>query len=182
MTRAFPAQHMFWMSNLFEQALCGADPMAAEIADTIVLALGNPLRGDDGVGTAVIDQIAQANLPPGVSLLDGGTPGLETVLLLQNFRRAIIIDAAEMGLEPGQWRRFDPGKDALLQPADMYLRGTLHYAGLAEALALGEALGVLPEELVIYGIQPTEIGWSSGLSATVAAAVPFVCEAILREL
>jgi hydrogenase maturation protease len=182
MIRAFPVRLMFWMSSLFEQALCVADPMTAETTDTIVLALGNPLRGDDGVGAAVIEQIAQTDFPPGVSLLDGGTPGLETVLLLQNFRRAIIIDAAEMGLEPGQWKRFAPGNDAWLKPADMYLRGTLHYAGLAEALALGEALGVLPEEIVIYGIQPTEIGWSSGLSDAVAAAIPSVCETILREL
>ena len=182
MTHASPVLHMFWMSSLFEQALCVADPMTVENVDTIVLALGNPLRGDDGVGAAIIKQIAQSNFPPGVSLLDGGTPGLETVLLLQNYRRAIIIDAAEMGLEPGQWRRFIPGNDAWLQPADMYLRGTLHYAGLAEALALGEALGVLPEEIVIYGIQPAEIGWSSGLSVAVAAAIPLVCEKILREL
>jgi hydrogenase maturation protease len=65
---------------------------------------------------------------------------------------------------------------------DISLGGTLHYAGLAEALALGEALGVLPKEIVVYGIQPAEIGWSPGLSESVAAAIPAVCEAILSEL
>lgn len=170
------------MSSLFEQALHVAGPMAPEPGNTIVLALGNSLRGDDGVGAAVLEHLTQATLPPGAKLLDGGTPGLETVLLLQDFQRAIIVDAAEMGLEPGQWKRFIPGSDGQLQPADMYLRGTLHYAGLAEALALGEALNVLPKEIVIYGVQPTEIGWAPGLSAAVTAAVPVVCKAILDEL
>jgi hydrogenase maturation protease len=154
----------------------------AKTADTLILALGNPLRGDDGVGTAIIDRLSEAALPPGVTLLDGGTPGLETVLLLQDHRRVIIVDAADMDCDPGTWKRFVPGDNAHLQPADMLLRGTLHYAGLAEALALGEALGVLPDEIVVYGIQPTEIGWSPGLSEPVQAAIPAVCKAILCEL
>ena len=154
----------------------------AKTADTLILALGNPLRGDDGVGAAVLSGLAEADLPPGVALLDGGTPGLETVLLLQDHRRVIIVDAADMGCEPGTWKRFVPGDDAYLQPADMALRGTLHYAGLAEALALGDALGVLPDEIVVYGIQPTEIGWSPGLSTAVQDAIPAVCQAILCEL
>ena len=152
---------------------------AAPAAETLVLALGNPLRGDDGVGAAILAQLAEADLPPGVTLLDGGTPGLETALLLQGYRRAVIIDAADMGLEPGQWARFT--RDAArLGSAD--LRGTLHSAGLAEALSLGEALGLLPEAVVIFGIQPAAVGWTPGLSAPVAAAVPAVGAAILAEL
>ena len=151
-------------------------------AGTLVLALGNPLRGDDGAGAAVIRSLEDSGrLPAAVSLLDGGTPGLETVLLLQGYRRVIIVDAAEMGLEPGAWARFTPEK-VVSGARDVSLRGTLHYAGLAEALKLGEALGILPPEIVIYGIQPLEVGWQPGLSAPVRAAVPAVCAAILDEL
>ncbi|MCZ7546784.1 MAG: hydrogenase maturation protease [Anaerolineae bacterium] len=145
-----------------------ADHAAA--GGTLVLALGNPLRGDDGVGAAVLERLAQAGPPPGATLLDGGTPGLETVLLLQHCARAIIIDAASMGCAPGEWVRFRV--DAVqMQPADPTLRGTLHSAGLAEALALGAALGTLPGAVVIYGVEPEAIGWEPGLSAPVAAAV-----------
>jgi hydrogenase maturation protease len=182
MTRASPVQRIYWMSNLFKSMVNPASHPVERTADTLVLALGNPLRGDDGVGAAVLEQLAQVDLPPGVELLEGGTPGLETVLLLQGYRRAIIVDAAAMGREPGEWARLLPGRDAELQADDLYLRGTLHYAGLAEALALGEALAVLPEEIVIYGIQPTEIGWSPGLSAVVQAAIPAVCQSIVQEL
>lgn len=152
-----------------------------DLEGTLVLALGNPLRGDDGVGPAVLAQLAAVGLPAGVAALDGGTPGLETTLLLQGYQRVIIVDAAEMGREPGAWARWPLG-EARLQPADMALRATLHSAGLAEALALAEALGVLPPEVVIYGVQPAEVGWEPGLSAAAAAAVPAVSAAILDDL
>ncbi|GAB4477133.1 MAG: HyaD/HybD family hydrogenase maturation endopeptidase [Anaerolineae bacterium] len=147
----------------------------------LVLALGNPLRGDDGVGAAVIEALAAADLPPGVRLLDGGTPGLETALLLQGYTRVIIVDAAEMGLQAGKWRRFTPA-EADLKPHDVALRGTLHSAGLAEALVLAGALGILPGEIVIFGVQPERIGWEPGLSASIRRALPGLCRAIREEI
>lgn len=148
---------------------------------TLVLALGNPLRGDDGAGTAVLEYLQRNILPDAVTLLDGGTPGLETVLLMQGYRRVIIIDAAQMNLSPGDWQRFTP-EMVRLQSRDLYLRGTLHYAGLAEALALGEALNLLPPEIVVFGMQPQAIGWEVGLSDPVAAAVPAVAQAIMETI
>ena len=44
-------------------------------ARTIVLALGNPLRGDDGIGIAVINaREVNPRLPRGVDLIDGELP------------------------------------------------------------------------------------------------------------
>lgn len=144
---------------------------------TLVLALGNPLRGDDGIGAAILDALPE--MPADVVLLDGGTPGLDLVLSLQGHDRVIILDAADMGEPPGVWRQTQP--DVLLAN-DSSLRGNLHNAGLSEALSLSEALGVLPPEIVILGIQPAEIGWEQGLSPPVAEAIPRVCEAVLRLL
>jgi hydrogenase maturation protease len=144
---------------------------------TLVLALGNPLRGDDGIGAAVLSALPA--VPPAVTLLEGGTPGLELVLTLRGYDRVIVVDAAELGDVPGAWRRLTPD---CLQGRDPRLRGTLHDAGLAEALTLGAALDVLPPEIVILGIQPGEIGWSPGLTPQVAAAIPDLCETIMSLL
>ena len=147
---------------------------------TLILALGNPLRGDDGVGAAVLEALRMKDLPDAL-LIDGGTAGLETVLILEESDRAIIIDAADMGEAPGVWRRFSPD-EVRLEARDMHLRGTLHYAGLSEALALGAAMNMLPQEITIFGVQPQEIGWEIGLSPAVAAAVPAVCAAVEETL
>ena len=149
------------------------------MSKTLVLGLGNLLRGDDGLGPAVIGWLSQRSLPPGVAVLDGGTPGLELVLTLADYPRVLIVDAADLNRAPGQWARFTGNQ---VRPPDGEAGLNLHHAGLAEALALGAELGTLPTEVVIYGIQPAQLEWSLGLSVAAQAAVPTVGQVILEEL
>jgi hydrogenase maturation protease len=146
---------------------------------TVILGLGNALRGDDGIGPAVIEWLDRQGLPPGIETIDGGTSGLDIVSILLGRERAIIVDAANVGLAAGRWVRFTP-EEAQLQDNATTL--SLHSAGLAEALALGAALNVLPPTIIIYGVQPQNLDWSSQLSTEVQAAVTEVGQAILREL
>lgn len=148
---------------------------------TLVLGLGNPYRGDDGVGTAVVAMLKSQNWPHNVDVLDGGTPGLETILLWEGYEQVIIVDAADMGMVPGEWKRFLPG-EVVLPVGEGALNGTLHSAGLAEALALAEALEILPPALVFYGVQPAHTGWSAELTAAVGSALPSLCNAISAEI
>jgi hydrogenase maturation protease len=153
----------------------------SRLCPTLILGLGNRQRGDDGAGPAAIDALRGCNLPGAAQLLDGGMPGLEIVLLFEDFERVIVIDAAEMGLAPGQWRRFTPSGAAITVPEGA-LTGTLHNAGLAEALALARALEVLPPTLIIYGIEPGRLDWQEGLSAPVLDALPYLVRAVRAEL
>ncbi len=118
------------------------------MANTLVLGLGNPLRGDDGVGPVVISTLLEEYSLPDVKFVDGGTPGLETALIWRGYQRAIIVDAADMGLKPGQWRRFLSG-EANLPFNHVGMQGSLHTVGLAEAIALAEALDMLPHGIDI---------------------------------
>ncbi len=145
----------------------------------VILGLGNSLRGDDGVGPAVIEWLDQQGLPGGVEAIDGGTAGLDMVSTLMGRERAIIVDAANIDRAPGEWARFTPDV-ARLKDNDTTL--SLHSAGLTEALALGAALNVLPSTIVIYGVQPLTLDWSPQLSAEVQAAVVEVGQAILAEI
>ncbi len=118
----------------------------------LILALGNPLRGDDGVGQAVLEVLQQRALGPQVELVDSGTAGLESVLLLKGRLRVIIIDAADFGAKPGTVRRLDlTAKDLESRPVNSE---SLHAAGLLEALVLATALGVLPAQVTLFGVQP----------------------------
>ena len=148
---------------------------------TLVLALGNPLRGDDGIGSAVLDYSEEtAVFPPHITLIDGGTPGLETALTLQGHDRVIVIDAADMGTQPGTWMRFHLSDVSLAKHAHM--NGTLHDAGFAEAVALAGALGILPPEIIMYGIQPESMDWDSNLSQSIQKTIPAICQQIKTEL
>lgn len=159
------------MSSLSEAA-----PAAAP---TIVLALGNPLRGDDGAGPAVLERLAASGLPADVELIDGGLAGLDTALHLQHRRRAIILDAADFGARPGTWRRLRLDDVKWTSPEEF---PGLHAAGLRQALLLGEALGILPPEVVLYLIQPKAVGWEAGLSEDVRACLEPIRQAVELEL
>lgn len=147
---------------------------------TLVLAVGDRLRADDGVGAAVLDALRESHRLPGtVRLLDAGTAGLDLALLLGEATRAVIVDAADLGMPAGAWRRLGGDEPGIRRPGE---GNSTHSAGLSEALALGEALGLLPPVLSLYAIQPGSLSFQEGLSAPVAQAVPQVASAILDDL
>lgn len=159
----------------------GCETRPTPAGTTLVLGLGNELRGDDGIGPAIIRALAaRQDLPSHVTVLDGGLAGVETVLLLKDAARAIVVDAAEQGLAAGEWRRLPVA--TVLEHAARDGGGSWHAAGLAQALALGQALGTLPPDIVVYAVQPLRADYSPGLSEPVQAAIPTLCEQILSDL
>ncbi len=144
----------------------------------LILGLGNPLRGDDGVGPRTVAELLRRGLPNGVEAVDGGTGGLDLLHLLEGWERAVIVDAAEIGRAPGEFVRFTPEEAHLVRSL---VSLSSHTAGLADALALARALGRELPEIVIYGVQPERMDWEEGLSPAVAAAIPELVEAVLEE-
>ena len=119
----------------------------APAAGTLVLALGNPLRGDDGVGLAVLDRLAaNATFPDDVTLLDSDALALDMLFTIHRYRQVVIVDAGNLGQNPGAWGCFPP--DRLAMPAWGNESCSIHNAGLAEALAVGKKLNLLPSSLV----------------------------------
>jgi len=165
--------------------------------DVLLLGLGNPLRGDDGVGPRVVQELKRRGLPENVTALDGGAGGLGLLPVLEGRRRVVVVDAADVGQEPGRFVRFTPAQARLAQATDRLdgLEGpshpdgleslscfSIHQAGLSEVLALASALGRDLPELVIFGVQPAELGWREGLSPAVEAALPALADAVFNEI
>ncbi len=147
-------------------------------ARTLVIAFGNPLRGDDGAAAAVLDLLAQSCcLPHDVALVDAGTACLESLLLWQGCQNVILIDCADMGKAPGTWGLVDV--NVLIENPDTM---SLHSAGVADALALGSAMDILPATVILYGIQPAQVNWKPGLSEAVQRELPGLSSAILDTL
>ena len=84
----------------------------------LVLGLGNPLRGDDGVGPRVVEELTRRGLPDGVMTLDVRTGGLDLLHTLEGWKRVVAVDAADVGREPGQFVRFTPDQVRLPHAAN----------------------------------------------------------------
>ncbi len=146
---------------------------------TLVIGLGNPLLGDEGVGVRVVEELRGLQLPDGVEVLEGGTAGLGLLALMEGYQRVIVVDAADMGHSPGHVVRFTPS-EVQFKKTDASL--SLHQIGLGEVLALAEALEMAPDELIIIGVQPGRIEGVAGLRPEVEGVIPKIIEIILDEL
>ncbi len=144
-------------------------------ASTLVVGLGNPILGDDGVGWRVVDA-----LPPrlvdepdaDIDLDRVSVGGVALMEVLAGYRRAILVDAIlAVDDPPGTvWCR--DLREVVTSTASHL--DSSHDATLPTALAAGRALGVtLPDEILVVGIT-IERGDLFGelLSAPVEAAVP----------
>ncbi len=148
--------------------------------DTLILGVGNPLLGDDAAGVLVAQKLQQRDdLPPHVTVIDGGTDGLGLIPVMEPYRRVIIVDAVPMEQPPGTIRRFT-WRDIRLNTQQQTF--SLHESGMAEALVLAETLGCLPPEVVFYGVQPQNMNWDEPLSPAVEHALPTLIEALINEV
>lgn len=144
----------------------------------LILGVGNILLSDEGVGVRVIEAMKGMTLPDGVELLDGGTASTDLLDSIGNREKVVIVDAVKGDGKPGTLYRFTPDDVAVRTQG----RTSLHQVGLLETLRMAKLLACLPQEVVILGIEPKEVGWGLELSAEVAATLPRVIELVLAEL
>jgi hydrogenase maturation protease len=146
---------------------------------TVVIGVGNLLLRDEGVGIHAVQELQKRTLPPGVEVIDGGVAGIRLLDFFSGAQKLLLIDAAEMGLEPGSVVRFTP-EDVRFQSGALKL--STHDVALPEVLALARTLNQCPSEIIIFGIQPEEISWGTELTPEVRAAVFEVVELVLKEI
>lgn len=151
----------------------------AQSQDTLVLGIGNPLMGDDGVGSQVVELLQAGTLPPNVKVEDAGLPGWGLPAWFEGWSNVILVDAVQMGQAPGNWRRFCPEEMRVELENDAL---SLHQPDLACGLALAEALELLPENLVLYGVEPADVDPGAALSPQVRHSLPDVVASILYDI
>lgn len=156
---------------------------------TLVVGLGNPILGDDGVGWEVVDALERrltgdsaARRAVGAVELDRlAVGGLRLMERLADRDRAILVDAL-LGSDPVGTVTVAPLTDAICRGASHL--DSAHDAPLVEALAAGRTLGArLPEEILVVGISVERVDeFRDGLSGPVAAAVEPAVRAIVAYL
>lgn len=143
----------------------------AVIPPLLVLGLGNPLLGDDGVGLRLLELLA-ADAPrrwgEAVELLDGGTQGLALLGRIAGRSALVLLDAVALGAAAGTIHVLDSGTALGLG----YRSTTAHEGNAGELLKAALLLGDLPPEVAVVGIEPLQMRTGIGLTEVVEAALP----------
>lgn len=150
---------------------------ATHQSNLLVVAIGNPDRGDDGVGPAVARELRQR--ATGVRIFECGGNLLDLIDEWAGYGAAVLVDASGPTGDPGRIRRIDL-VDSLL-PAD-FSRNSTHAFGLAETIELARALDQLPRRLIVYLVEGEWFEIGGALSPRVAGTVRKAADAILSEL
>ena len=148
--------------------------------DILVLGLGNVLMGDDAFGPTVIEELrAGFDFPECITLLDGGTPGLNLMAEVIGAEVLIVIDTVKAKGLPGEMRLYRKGE---LSGNRKSSRQSPHEPGLDEVLTALDLAGRAPREALLIGVIAQSVETGDSLSETLRAAVPAAMEAAIAEL
>ena len=150
----------------------------ADKPSVLVVAIGNPDRGDDGFGPAVAQRL-RGRVPPTVRILERSGDALALIEDWNSSPPVIIVDAMTPITKPGRVHRLDLTHSPL--PVGCSPRSS-HAFGVAETVELARSLGRLPQCLLAYVVEGEQFETGTPLSPAVAAAVQDVAEHVLVEL
>ncbi|MGZ5562255.1 MAG: hydrogenase maturation protease [Halobacteriota archaeon] len=146
-----------------------------------ILAAGNYLMADDGVGIHILEKLEQMNRSD-VELVNVGVGGLAILDYMEDTDYVIIIDAVRRGGgEPGSIYKFT---DKELPPANLFMM-SLHDLSLVDTLRLGREIQpeLMPKNITIIGIEVEKVeGICTDLSPRVEAAIDGVLQLVFDEI
>lgn len=145
----------------------------------LVMGIGNPLMGDEGVAIRVVELLMSGyEFPENVEVVDAGTMGYTILNLLRDRDFVLVVDAID-------GTGYEPGTVVTLSAEDLapnQLMHSLHDTRLVNVLEAAELSGITPDALCV-GIQIQEITpWVTELNEPVEAALPTAVDAVLTIL
>ncbi len=132
----------------------------------VILGIGNILKGDDGIGIYIAEKLNKyfneakfAEAKREVIVLDCGTipENYTSVIRKHNPDTLILVDAADMGLNPGSFRIIPPERIEVMYfsthaiPLSIFMSYVSEFCG----------------EIVLIGIQPDRMDIGTTLSSVV---------------
>jgi hydrogenase maturation protease len=151
---------------------------------TLILGMGNPILGDDGVGVRVAERLrGELSADSGVDVSEACVGGLSLMERMVGYEKVILVDA--LCKEP-----VNPGAVRKLSLNDLRIMGctqhivSAHDTNLITALEAGRRMSLpLPKNVVIYAVEAAHVlDFGEELTPEVADAVPRVVRAVLEEV
>jgi len=146
----------------------------------VVLGLGNPLMGDEGVGVVLVQEFMQVTADyPSVDFVDAGTGGVSLLHQMDGRAKAVLVDCALMGEVPGTIRRFTLDQVASVKT----LSGlSMHEGDVLKIIEMARALGQCPREVIFLAIEPQATAGGGAFSGPIRRGWPEYKRQILAEL
>lgn len=146
---------------------------------TLIVGLGNPILGDDGVGWHVVEAIKPYLKNSAIETDCLATGGLSLMERLIGYDRVILVDAMNTASQPVGTVRVFPLSE-LPNPQAGHI-SSAHDTSLQKALEVARELGErLPDEIYVVAIEAQRVhDFSDELSPELRAALqPAVCRVI----
>jgi hydrogenase maturation protease len=167
--------------------------MVARPSSTLIIGLGNPILGDDGVGWKVVEELStQFGVPLGEEFQTlnverltfdcASLGGLSLMERMLGYERVVLIDSLETGQNPVGTVRVFP-LDSLTDPTAGH-SASAHDTTLMTALKTAQAMGLsVPTSVDVVAIEAKNVyDFSEDLSPAVAKAVPLTVQAVINLL
>ncbi len=143
----------------------------------LIIGIGNRHRGDDGIGSWVVQKLREQSLP--VEIIEHCGDGAELMELWKSRDSVVIIDAVQARSSLGDLYRIEAHKDEV--PADFFHYST-HAFSVAEAVELARVLDQLPPLLTIYGIVGENFKMGADISPKVKETALKVVDNIIDDI
>ena len=145
----------------------------------VVLGVGNILLTDEGLGVHVVEDLkANYTFTPQMSLIDGGTMGMELLTYMRGMKKILLIDAVNGGEAPGTIYEF-PHRELEQYFTDHI---SVHEVGMQDILRIRAIQENPLEDAIVMGVEPESLDVGFEPSAPVQKALPEVKERVLRVL
>ena len=145
-----------------------------------LVGVGNYMAGDDAVGPRVVEHVVVHGLDRDFEAVDLSTDALRLVAYLDAGTEAVlVIDAAQLGLPPGDYRFFTPDE----VETQKELSGlTTHEGDVLKVLDLARDAGYAIPPIAVMGIEPYDMEGGIELSECLGERVPAYAAAAVEHL
>lgn len=140
-------------------------------SSTLIVAIGNLLKGDDGAGPLVCEQLAKEKIS--TELIDAGTVPENYIQKIIKIAPSnlVVIDAIDFAAEPGTIRIFEPEQLNSLVISTHTLSPRLFVDMIRREITL---------DAHFIGIQPTQVQLGQPVSEQVDRAIRQLCDILIE--
>lgn len=143
----------------------------------LIIGVGNPDRGDDGVGRLVCRRLHEL-VGEHARFVEHSGETTSLLSLIETADRVFIVDACLTGGHPGEIRFWDGRHAPVVHKGDL----STHGFGVAAAIELGRVLGGLPSSLTLCTIEAGCFDVGVPMSEQVRDAADRLAEMLKAEI